>query len=58
MERDTPRLVIARESGFFDTSVETGYEDAAVRIAAAAVYFRWHVIEETDVRLLLVLDRI
>ena len=49
VERDTPRLVTARESGFFDTSIETGHEDAAVRFAAAAVYFRWHVIEETDV---------
>ena len=58
VERETPYLVTARECGFFDTSVETGREEAAVRIAAAAVYFRWHVIEETDVRLFLVLDRI
>ncbi|KAL8966514.1 MAG: hypothetical protein Q9183_003342 [Haloplaca sp. 2 TL-2023] len=56
--RDTPQLVTARESGFFDTTVETGHEDAAVRVASGAVYFRWHVIEENDVRLLLVADRI
>lgn len=58
VDRDAPMLVTARESGFFDTSVETGHEDAAVRTAAGAVYFRWHVIDENDVRLLLVADRI
>ena len=57
VERETPHLVTARECGFLDTRVETGHEEAAVRIAAA-VYFRWHVIEETDVLLFLVLDRI
>ncbi|KAL8679403.1 MAG: hypothetical protein Q9186_004314 [Xanthomendoza sp. 1 TL-2023] len=56
--RDAPHLVTARESGFFDTTVETGHEDMAVRVASGAVYFRWHVIEENDVRLLLVADRI
>ena len=56
--RDAPPLVTARESGFFDTSVETGHEDMAVRVAAGAVYFRWHQIDENDVRILLVADRI
>lgn len=38
--RDAPQLVTARESGFFDTTVETGHEDMAVRVASGAVYFR------------------
>ena len=48
--RKASKLTTAGESGFFDTTVETGQEATAIRVAAGAVYFRWHVIDESDLR--------
>lgn len=56
--RRTAKLITAQESGFFDTNVETGREAAAVRVAAGAIYFRWHLLAEADLRELLIADRI
>ena len=58
MTRKAPKLTTAGESGFFDTIVETGQEATAIRVAAGAVYFRWHIIDEFDLRELSVADRI